>query len=135
MVFAHARRPASRDPPGRSKDCLQKRSSPYIRKVQHTVLSVAGLKGTMSEAELHVLYARMRGGILSKARRGELAVRLPVGLVYDDKGEVILDPDTQVQQSLRLLFATFGREGSVWSAVKRVRQQGLLFPKRLFCGP
>ena len=55
MVFAHARRPASRDPPGRSKDCLQKRSSPYIRKVQHTVLSVAGLKGTMSEAELHVL--------------------------------------------------------------------------------
>jgi DNA invertase Pin-like site-specific DNA recombinase len=94
-----------------------------------------GLKGTMSEAELHVLYARMRGGILSKARRGELTVRLPVGLVYDDKGEVILDPDTQVQQSLRLLFATFRREGSVWAAVKSIRQQGLLFPKRLFCGP
>ncbi len=94
-----------------------------------------GLKGTMSEAELHVLYARMRGGILSKARRGELAVRLPVGLVYDDKGEVILDPDTQVQQSLRLLFATFRREGSVWAAVKSIRRQGLLFPKRLFSGP
>jgi len=94
-----------------------------------------GLKGTMSEAELHVLYARMRGGILSKARRGELAVRLPVGLVYDDKGEVILDPDTQVQQSLRLLFATFRREGSLWAAVKSIRRQGLLFPKRLFSGP
>jgi hypothetical protein len=77
----------------------------------------------------------MRGGILSKARRGELAVRLPVGLVYDGEGEVILDPDTQVQQSLRLLFATFGREGSVWAAVKSIRQQGLMFPKRLFCGP
>ncbi len=94
-----------------------------------------GLKGTMSEAELHVLYARMRGGILSKARRGELTVRLPVGLVYDDKGEVVLDPDTQVQQSLRLLFATFGRESSAYAAVKSFRQQGLLFPKRVFGGP
>ena len=103
--------------------------------MQHTVLSVAGLKGAMSEAELHVLYARMRGGILSKARRGELAVRLPVGLVYDDKGEVILDPDAQVQQTLRLLFAAFGREGSAWAAVKSIRKQKLLFPKRLFCGP
>src|SRR5436309_5776336 len=77
-----------------------------------------GLKGTMSEAELYVMKARLHGGILSKALRGELQVPLPVGLVYDDKGEVILDPDTQVQQSLRLLFATFGREGSVWAAVK-----------------
>jgi DNA invertase Pin-like site-specific DNA recombinase len=94
-----------------------------------------GLKGAMSEAELHVLYARMRGGILSKARRGELALRLPVGLVYDDKGKVILDPDVQVQQTLRLLFAAFGREGSVWATVKSIRKQNLLFPKRVFCGP
>jgi hypothetical protein len=89
----------------------------------------------MSEAELHVLYARMRGGILSKARRGELALRLPVGLVYDDQSEVILDPDTQVQQSIRLLFKAFNREGSAYAAVRSYRQQALLFPKRVFGGP
>src|SRR6266849_10790725 len=65
-----------------------------------------GLKGTMSEAELHVLRARMRGGIVNKARRGELRCRLPVGFVYDGAGRVVLDPDTQVQESVRLLFAT-----------------------------
>jgi DNA invertase Pin-like site-specific DNA recombinase len=71
-----------------------------------------GLKGTMSEAELHVLRARLRGGILSKARRGELMIPSPVGLVYNSNGELALDPDQQVQQSLRLLFETFRRTGS-----------------------
>lgn len=52
-----------------------------------------GLKGTMSEAELHVLRARLRGGIVNKARRGELWITPPIGLVYDSQGEVILDPD------------------------------------------
>jgi DNA invertase Pin-like site-specific DNA recombinase len=66
-----------------------------------------GLKGTISEAELHVLRARLRGGILNKARRGELKNPLPVGLVYDAQGHVVLDPDRQVQDALRLLFATY----------------------------
>src|SRR5438128_10206497 len=56
-----------------------------------------GLKGTMSEAELHFLRARLRGGILSKARRGELRLPLPVGLVDDPAGKVTLDPDQGVQ--------------------------------------
>ncbi len=60
-----------------------------------------GLKGTMSEAELHFIRARLRGGQLSKARRGELPVALPVGLVYDPAGKVSLDPDAGVQQALR----------------------------------
>src|SRR5207244_5872047 len=68
-----------------------------------------GLKGTMSEAELHVLKARLVGGVLSKAQRGELRTLLPVGLVYDEQGKVILDPDQQVQQSLRVFFSTFER--------------------------
>ena len=68
-----------------------------------------GLKGTMSEAELHVLKARLRGGILNKARRGELRTPLPVGLVYNSKDQVELDPDQQVQKSLRLFFETFRR--------------------------
>jgi DNA invertase Pin-like site-specific DNA recombinase len=63
-----------------------------------------GLKGTMSEAELHVLRARLQGGILSKARRGELKMPLPAGLVYDELDRVCLDPDRQVQESLRHFF-------------------------------
>jgi DNA invertase Pin-like site-specific DNA recombinase len=63
-----------------------------------------GLKGTMSEAELHVLRARLQGGILNKARRGELRVPLPVGLVYNAADQVILDPDHRVQQSLRFVL-------------------------------
>jgi len=71
-----------------------------------------GLKGTMSEAELHVLKARFMGGVLQKAQRAEWKMILPVGLVYDEQEQVILDPDQQVQQSLRVFFATFEREGS-----------------------
>jgi DNA invertase Pin-like site-specific DNA recombinase len=88
-----------------------------------------GLKGTMSEAELHVLQARLRGGLLNKARRGELRVPLPVGMVYDH-GAPVLDPDQQVQDSLRLLFATFRRTGSACATVKYFREQGLKFPYR-----
>jgi DNA invertase Pin-like site-specific DNA recombinase len=68
-----------------------------------------GLKGTMSEAELHVLKARLRGGILSKAQRGELKMPLPVGLVYDPAQRVVLDPDKQLQSTLRHFFETFRR--------------------------
>lgn len=94
-----------------------------------------GLKGTMSEAELHVLGARLRGGMLNKARRGELAMRLPVGFVYDSGNRVVLNPDKQVQQSIRLLFETFRRVGSAHATVRAFCDQGLQFPKRLHCGP
>ena len=89
-----------------------------------------GLKGTMSEAELHVLQARLRGGFLNKARRGELCLPLPVGLVYDVHGRPVLDPDRQVQDCLRLLFTTFKRTGSACATVKYFREQGLKFPYR-----
>jgi DNA invertase Pin-like site-specific DNA recombinase len=94
-----------------------------------------GLKGTMSEAELHVLRARLRGGIVNKARRGELWITPPVGLVYNSQGELIPDPDKQVQQSLRLLLETYRRTGSATATVKSFREQGLLFPRRLRAGP
>ncbi len=93
-----------------------------------------GLKGTMSEAELHVLRARLRGGIINKARRGELHCRLPVGFVYDGGGRVVLDPDKQVQESVRLLFATFARTGAAHATLKYFRQEKLLFPTRLGAG-
>jgi len=93
-----------------------------------------GLKGTMSEAELHVLRARLRGGILNKARRGELRCPLPVGLVHDADGRVVLDPDKQVQESVRLLFQTFARTGAASATVKYFRREGLLFPTRVAAG-
>lgn len=89
----------------------------------------------MSEAEIHVLRARLRGGILNKARRGELQSPLPVGFLYDAAGRVVLDPDQQVQASLRYLFETFDRTGSARATVKAFREQGLRFPRRLRAGP
>lgn len=94
-----------------------------------------GLKGTMSEAELHVMHMRMQGGVLTKAKRGELRPHLPIGLVYDDEGQVILDPDLQVQESIGLIFSTFCRTGSAYGVMKYFRHQNLLFPCRPLYGP
>jgi DNA invertase Pin-like site-specific DNA recombinase len=94
-----------------------------------------GLKGTMSEAELHVLRARLRGGILAKARRGELALGLPVGLVYDPAGHVVLDPDTGVRQALEHLFTTFEQTASARAVVKAFNEANLTFPNRHRGGP
>ncbi len=94
-----------------------------------------GLKGTMSEAELYVMRARLRGGALNKARRGELACPLPVGLVYDAQQRVVLDPDVQVQDSVRLVFRTYERVGSAYGTAQYFKERGLLFPKRIHGGP
>jgi DNA invertase Pin-like site-specific DNA recombinase len=94
-----------------------------------------GLKGAMSEAELHILRSRMRGGILSKARRGELRTPLPVGLVYDPLGKVTLDPDATVQGALRHLLECFERTGSARAVVKEFASQQLSFPQRIRNGP
>ena len=94
-----------------------------------------GLRGAMSEAELHILRSRMRGGILSKARRGELRAPLPVGLVYDPLAKVTLDPDTAVQAALRHLFECFQRTGSARAVVKEFAAQQLSFPQRIRSGP
>lgn len=72
-----------------------------------------GLKGTMSEAELHILKQRMDQGRLNKARRGELEFPVPIGYVRRASGEVTLDPDEQVQQVVRLIFRKFGEIGTV----------------------
>jgi len=93
-----------------------------------------GLKGTMSEAELHLLKARLVGGLLHKAQRAELKLPLPIGFVYDDDERVVLEPDEQVRESLRLFFETFERAGSAWATVQAFRRQGLKFPKRGHAG-
>jgi DNA invertase Pin-like site-specific DNA recombinase len=94
-----------------------------------------GMKGQLSEAELHFIRARLRGGIISKARRGELITPLPVGLAYDAAGHVILDPDTAVQGALRHLFATFEATGSASACVKAFNTAQLTFPWRHRAGP
>ena len=93
-----------------------------------------GLKGTMSEAELHVLKARLQGGIRNKARRGELQLRLPIGLDYRTDGKIVLDPDQRIAQSLTLLFDTFREAGSAMAVVKRFHREGLEFPRRIHRG-
>jgi len=87
-----------------------------------------GLKGTMSEAELHFLRERMRGGALSKAKRGELRCLLPVGYLYDETGRVIKDPDIQVQNSIKLFFESFRICGSAHRLAVYYSEKGYLFP-------
>jgi DNA invertase Pin-like site-specific DNA recombinase len=80
---------------------------------EHNDRLLLGLKGTISEAELYLIKQRMWAGRLAKARRGELAVPLPAGLVRRPSGEVALDPDEQVQAVIRLVFELFDRLGTV----------------------
>ena len=94
-----------------------------------------GLKGTMSEAELHVLRARLIGGQLNKARRGELWLRPPMGFVYDGRQRLVLDPDEQIQRAVRLVFETFRRTGSAERVVRHFSAEGIMFPRRLVSGP
>jgi DNA invertase Pin-like site-specific DNA recombinase len=96
---------------------------------------VLGMKGQISEYELHFIRARLQGGIISRARRGELIMPLPIGLVYDAAGHVILDPDTAIQGALRHLLATFEATGSATAVVKAFNAAGLSFPWRHEKGP
>ncbi len=90
---------------------------------------VLGMKGTMSEAELHILRARLDGGIRNKAARGELRRGLPVGLVWGDAdGQILWHPDEAVTGVLAAIFERFAEVGSVRGAWLWLRDQGLKFP-------
>jgi DNA invertase Pin-like site-specific DNA recombinase/predicted DNA-binding transcriptional regulator AlpA len=96
---------------------------------------VLGLKGTMSEAELHILRARLLGGIRNKAARGELRRGLPVGLVWgEEDGEVRLHPDAAVTSAIRTIFARFAELGSVRRVWLWLRSEGLTFPMQTHYG-
>jgi DNA invertase Pin-like site-specific DNA recombinase len=94
-----------------------------------------GLKGTMSEAELYVLRARLQGGILSKARRAALKLHLPIGFCYTEDEHIVLDPDREVQDTIRLLFRTFHQTGSAFATVRAFHQEQVAFPHRVRTGP
>jgi DNA invertase Pin-like site-specific DNA recombinase len=92
-----------------------------------------GLKGTMSEAELHVLRARLEGGIRSKAARGELRRGLPVGFVWgEEDGEVLIDPDEAVAGAIRTIFERFAELSSIRQVWLWMRREGVQFPMRRF---
>jgi excisionase family DNA binding protein len=91
-----------------------------------------GLKGTMSEAELHLLAGRLQGARRAAAERGELRFPLPVGYVYDEDGATIIDPDEEVQAALADLFACFEQTGSAYALVDAFGDRR--FPARAYGG-
>jgi DNA invertase Pin-like site-specific DNA recombinase len=93
-----------------------------------------GLKGTLSEAELHSLRLRLDAGRLSKAKRGELAQHLPTGLVRDLAEQVSFDPDAAVQDRIRLVFKKFAELGSMQKALRYLAKHALLLPRRQTSG-
>jgi len=93
---------------------------------------ILGLRGTMSEAELHVMQARLQGGVRNKASRGELHVLVPMGLVWKadaDKPEI--DPDESVSGVFRTIFHAFSERGSIRQVWLWLRAEGLEFPQRV----
>lgn len=89
-----------------------------------------GLKGTMSEAELHVLKGRMLAGLQHKASRGELRFHLPAGYEFDEEGRIGKSPDEQIAHSIELVFAKLFEIGSVSGVLRYLLEEGLRFPRK-----
>ena len=89
-----------------------------------------GLKGTMSEAELHFLQDRMRGGLMNKAKRGELKRPIPIGYLYDDD-RIVKDPDIEIQNAVEMIFEALRRTGAAHSVVVYFKSKGYKFPYRI----
>src|SRR6266704_6216741 len=94
---------------------------------------VLGMKGTFAQAELHIIRARLHGGKLNKAQKGELHFPLPVGLIFDGD-KIALDPDQEVQGAVRTVFELFEQESSACAVVRRFQELGLRFPRRSYGG-
>jgi DNA invertase Pin-like site-specific DNA recombinase len=96
---------------------------------------VLGLKGTMSEAELHILKQRLVEGKRAKARRGELGMSVPIGYSRRPSGEVIKDPDEEAQSVTGLVFETFERCRTIDGLLRYLVHHGIRMPVRVHCGP
>jgi DNA invertase Pin-like site-specific DNA recombinase len=94
-----------------------------------------GLKGTMSEAELHILQSRMKAGRWAKARRGDLFFNLPCGYIRRPSGEVAFDPDEQVQATIRLVFDVFDRRQTIAAVLTYFVAHEIKLPRRISSGP
>jgi DNA invertase Pin-like site-specific DNA recombinase len=96
----------------------------------HNDRLVLGLKGTMSEAELHVLRARLRGGSLHKAGKGELRLPLPAGLEYDETGRVRITPHEAVADAIATVFSYFDQLQSARQVMLRLQGEERRLPRR-----
>jgi DNA invertase Pin-like site-specific DNA recombinase len=94
-----------------------------------------GLKGTMSEAELHLLRQRLEAGRLNQVKRGAYRQTLPTGYVRLPAGSVVKDPDDQVRHVIELMFAKFEELGSAGKVIRYLRQNKILLPRRQSAGP
>jgi len=94
-----------------------------------------GLKGTMSEAELHILKRRLLEGRWAKACRGELRLPLPMGYLRRPTGEVLLEPDEHARSVVETIFSQFDQQGSVLGVLRFLNEQGLRLPVRERRGP
>ena len=101
----------------------------------HNDRLLLGLKGAMSEAELHILKARMLAGRNAKARRGELGKPLPMGYLRRPSGEVAFDPDEQAQGVIRLAFDLFQRLRTVSGVLRYLVENDIRMPVRVRAGP
>jgi DNA invertase Pin-like site-specific DNA recombinase len=102
---------------------------------EHNDRLLLGLKGTMTEVELHLIKQRMASGRLAKAARGQLAVPLPAGYVRRASGEVAFDPDEQVQAVVRLVFDLFERLGTVHAVLRFLVEHQVQIGMRERSGP
>ncbi len=93
-----------------------------------------GLKGTMSQAELHLIRARLYGAKINKAKKGELRFPLPVGYIHDDLGNVTFDPDAQVCHVIQMVFDLFTEKQSAYAVVQHFGRNSIKFPKRSYGG-
>ncbi|MEA5467224.1 recombinase family protein [Leptothoe sp. PORK10 BA2] len=93
-----------------------------------------GLKGTMSQAELHFIRSRLAGGKQNKAKKGELRFPLPIGYCYDDFGQIVFDHDEQVREVIELFFQVFANKRSAYGVTRYFGEQQIDFPKRAYGG-
>src|ERR1022692_686090 len=94
---------------------------------------VLGMKGAFAQAELHIIRARLHGGKLNKAAKGELHFPLPLGFVFEGD-KIVLDPDQEVQGAVRMIFSFFEQTGSAFGVVRRFKELALRFPRRAYGG-
>lgn len=93
-----------------------------------------GLKGTMSQAELHLIKARLYGAKINKAKKGELRFPLPAGYVHGQDGNITFDPDAQVCHVIQMVFDLYREKQSAYAVIQHFGRNNIMFPKRAYGG-
>jgi DNA invertase Pin-like site-specific DNA recombinase len=116
-------------------DCLIGDSGAVYEPRDYNDRLLLGLKGTLAEAQWHNMRQRLNAARLNKARRGELAIRLPVGYDRTEDGQVVQTPDREVQGAIGLVFQLFESQGSARGVLRQLARHKLELPRRVHNGP